>query len=101
MNASADISGMGVEARAHHPAELAMEFDAFTQKLCLHRHDKIPRHPSPHIMKVIVILPDIGASAADRIRLRPSIIHTSARVADRADVGLLRKEARDMIWYER
>lgn len=52
-------------------------------------------------MKIIVIMPDIGASAADGITLFCLIIGAIAWVVDCANRPLLGKEAEGWVWIER
>src|SRR5580765_8584119 len=91
MNAGIDMCGTGVEAGTHDPAELAMRVHAGADKLGLCAHDKIAAQPLPDEMKVVMIAPDIGTGAADRIVLPLHVVDARAGQLDGTNINLVFK----------
>src|ERR1041384_5322023 len=88
MEGGCHVGGVRLERGADRPAELTMLLDALPDKAGAGREHEVPRHPLPHEVEVVAVVPHVLARAADHVVLARGVVAGGSGRPHLADVGL-------------
>src|SRR3569833_1205625 len=99
MHHCAHMHTVGIKRRTHHPANFAMLFDTFPEKIKFGAQDEIALHLFPYIMELIMRCPNVGTRTGELVLLCSIVINAAAGMLYRTNIALAVKNANRVLGF--